>query len=73
MARRARLGADGTGVPADPAPVCAVPAWGLALPAIAATYVLFTFDSAYQHLRGRGGAWKGRSPVQASARAATGP
>ena len=38
----------------------ASPAWGLALPAIAAIYLLFTFDSAYQHLRGRGGAWKGR-------------
>lgn len=36
------------------------PAWGLALPAIAATYLAFTFDSGYQHLRGRGGAWKGR-------------
>jgi hopene-associated glycosyltransferase HpnB len=36
------------------------PAWGLALPAIAATYVAFTLDSAYQRLRGRGGVWKGR-------------
>lgn len=36
------------------------PWWGLALPVIAATYVAFTFDSAYQHWRGRGGEWKGR-------------
>jgi hypothetical protein len=36
------------------------PLWGLALPAIAAIYTGFTFDSALQHWRGRGGAWKGR-------------
>jgi hopene-associated glycosyltransferase HpnB len=36
------------------------PLWGLALPAIAAAYVAFTLDSAYQHVRGRGGLWKGR-------------
>jgi hypothetical protein len=35
--------------------------WGLALPAIAATYMAFTLDSAYQHARGRGGMWKGRA------------
>jgi hopene-associated glycosyltransferase HpnB len=35
--------------------------WGLALPAIAAIYVAFTLDSAYQHARGRGGMWKGRA------------
>jgi hopene-associated glycosyltransferase HpnB len=40
------------------------PLWGLALPAIAATYMAFTLDSAYQHARGRGGMWKGR--VQAN-------
>jgi hopene-associated glycosyltransferase HpnB len=34
--------------------------WGPALPAIAATYMAFTVDSAYQHARGRGGMWKGR-------------
>ena len=33
----------------------------LALPAIAATYMAFTLDSAYQHARGRGGMWKGRA------------
>jgi hopene-associated glycosyltransferase HpnB len=37
-----------------------VPWWGLALPAIAGAYVLFTLDSAWQHWRGRGGLWKGR-------------
>jgi hopene-associated glycosyltransferase HpnB len=39
----------------------ASPLWGLALPAIAATYMAFTLDSAYQHARGRGGMWKGRA------------
>ncbi len=48
------------------------PWWGLALPAIAATYVACTVDSAYQHLRGRGGAWKGRVYPGASARATSG-
>jgi hopene-associated glycosyltransferase HpnB len=36
------------------------PAWALALPLVAATYTVFTIDSAIQHWRGRGGAWKGR-------------
>jgi hopene-associated glycosyltransferase HpnB len=36
------------------------PAWAPALPAIAATYLALTLDSAFQHLRGRGGEWKGR-------------
>jgi hopene-associated glycosyltransferase HpnB len=35
--------------------------WGLALPIIAAIYMAFTIDSAYQHGRGRGGMWKGRA------------
>jgi len=34
--------------------------WAPALPAIAAMYMAFTLDSAYQHARGRGGMWKGR-------------
>lgn len=34
--------------------------WGLALPAIASAYLVFTVDSACQHMRGRGGEWKGR-------------
>ena len=42
------------------------PAWGLALPAIAATYMAFTIDSAYQHARGRGGMWKGRAQANVS-------
>jgi hopene-associated glycosyltransferase HpnB len=42
----------------------AAPLWAPLLPAIAGLYVGFTLDSAYQHLRGRGGMWKGR--VQAA-------
>jgi hypothetical protein len=42
------------------------PLWGLALPAIAAIYLLFTLDSAYQHGRGRGGMWKGRAQAPGS-------
>jgi len=34
--------------------------WGLALPAIALCYMLFTLDSALQYARGKGGLWKGR-------------
>jgi hopene-associated glycosyltransferase HpnB len=40
--------------------------WGLALPAIAAVYLAFTLDSAYQHARGRGGMWKGRAQANVS-------
>ena len=36
------------------------PWWGLALPAIAGAYLVFTLDSAWQHWHGRGGEWKGR-------------
>jgi len=36
------------------------PLWGVALPAIAFAYLLFTLDSAYQAARGRAGLWKGR-------------
>jgi hypothetical protein len=36
------------------------PCWGLALPAIAGAYLAFTWDSAWQNLRGKGGEWKGR-------------
>lgn len=36
------------------------PLWGIALPMIAMIYTAFTLDSAVQHWRGRGGAWKGR-------------
>ena len=36
------------------------PLWGLALPAIALCYMLFTLDSALQFARGKGGLWKGR-------------
>jgi hopene-associated glycosyltransferase HpnB len=44
-----------------------VPAFcGLLLPAIAAIYMAFTLDSAYQHARGRGGMWKGRAQANVS-------
>ncbi|HEY2227115.1 MAG TPA: glycosyltransferase [Xanthobacteraceae bacterium] len=36
------------------------PLWGIALPAIAFCYTLFTLDSAVQFWRGQGGLWKGR-------------
>jgi hypothetical protein len=36
------------------------PLWGVALPAIALCYMLFTLDSALQYARGKGGLWKGR-------------
>ena len=49
------------------------PWWGLALPAIAATYVMFALDSAYQHMRGRGGEWKGRVHGESSSREASRP
>ena len=44
---------------------------GFALPAIAAAYVAFTFDSALQNWRGRGGYWKGRfqAPMRETGRA----
>ena len=38
-----------------------VPRWtAFALPAIAAVYLAFTVESAWQHRRGHGGLWKGR-------------
>jgi hopene-associated glycosyltransferase HpnB len=40
------------------------PLWGMALPAIALCYTLYTIDSALQFARGKGGLWKGR--VQAT-------
>lgn len=36
------------------------PARALALPAVAACYTWFTIESAWRHVRGRGGEWKGR-------------
>jgi hopene-associated glycosyltransferase HpnB len=36
------------------------PAWGIALPVIAATYLVLTFESAWLHARGRDAEWKGR-------------
>jgi len=40
--------------------------WGPALPAIALAYMVFTINSAIQHVRGRGGMWKGRAQAQVS-------
>ncbi|MDE2608027.1 MAG: glycosyltransferase [Burkholderiales bacterium] len=40
------------------------PGYAPLLPAIAALYTLFTFDSALQHWRGRGGMWKGRAQAR---------
>ncbi|MGC1778662.1 MAG: glycosyltransferase [Xanthobacteraceae bacterium] len=40
--------------------------WAPALPVIAAIYMAFTLDSAYQHARGRGGMWKGRAQADLS-------
>ena len=42
------------------------PLWGLALPAIALEYMIFTLDSARQYMRGRGGSWKGRLQANVS-------
>lgn len=41
------------------------PVWSIVLPAIALLYMLYTLDSAYRHLRRRGGEWKGRVHVDA--------
>ena len=43
----------------------ASPLWGLALPPIAATYTVFTLQSAVDVWRGRGGLWKGRAQAMA--------
>ena len=45
------------------------PAWGAALPAIAAVYGAYTLVSAVQRWRGRGGQWKGRAQAPAKPRA----
>jgi hypothetical protein len=38
-----------------------IPRWGaVALPAIAFAYLMFTLNSAWQSIRGKGGFWKGR-------------
>jgi hopene-associated glycosyltransferase HpnB len=44
------------------------PLWGLALPAIALEYIIFTLDSARQYVRGQGGSWKGRLQANVSER-----
>jgi hopene-associated glycosyltransferase HpnB len=42
------------------------PLWGVALPAIALAYMIYTLESAYRHWRGQGGTWKGRVQANAS-------
>jgi hopene-associated glycosyltransferase HpnB len=42
------------------------PLWGIVLPLIALQYLVYTLDSAYQYVRGRGGAWKGRIQANVS-------
>ena len=42
------------------------PLWALALPLIACLYTVYTLISAYEHVSGRGGQWKGRVHVNAS-------
>lgn len=44
------------------------PLWGVAVPAIAAFYAGCTLLSAWQHMRGRGGMWKGRAQAAVSRR-----
>ena len=44
----------------------ASPLWSGALPLIAAAYLVFTVDSAWQHARGKGGLWKGRTYMDLS-------
>ena len=53
------LGADGDRVPADAAVLRRVAVLGFGAAADCAAYMLFTLDSAYQYVRGRGGSWKG--------------
>ena len=42
------------------------PFWGPALPAVAGLYIYYTVISAYDHVRGRGGQWKGRIHADAT-------
>jgi hopene-associated glycosyltransferase HpnB len=42
------------------------PLWSFALPGIAALYLYYTIISAYDHMRGRGGQWKGRIHADAT-------
>ena len=44
-----------------------------ALPLAAAFYAAMTFDSAWRHWRGRGGAWKGRTHQTSGALEQSGP
>lgn len=46
--------------------------FAFALPAIASLYTLMTLDSARRHIRGQGGAWKGRTYPSGRSRGASG-
>ena len=67
--RRRRGCALGCSWRSPSSPCCAStsvsPLWGVALPAIAAAYTLFTVQSALEVWRGRGGMWKGRAQAMA--------
>jgi hopene-associated glycosyltransferase HpnB len=47
------------------------PLWGLALPLVATFYAWCTLASAWQHVRGRGGMWKGRAQAPTKSPAAS--
>ena len=64
--RSVYLAVDGIRVPPHAALLRTVDLWAPALPAIAAMYMAFTVDFAYQHARGRGGMWKGRAQANIS-------
>ena len=57
------VGADLSGLPPFDPPTFN---WLQGLLAMAAIYMAFTLDSAYQHARGRGGMWKGRAQANVS-------
>lgn len=44
------------------------PLWGLALPAVATAYMMFTLQSAFEYWSGRGGMWKGRAQAMTGSR-----
>ncbi|MGE0752376.1 MAG: glycosyltransferase [Variibacter sp.] len=44
------------------------PLWGVALPVTAFLYMLYTLDSGFKYMSGRGGQWKGRVQANVSSR-----
>ncbi len=57
---RCGMAPDGDSLPADIALLSLLAALGTGIAAHRGGLLVFTFDSAYQHWRGRGGMWKGR-------------